>query len=114
MDLSGIYAGYMAAAGGQGMALFVFNSGVIAGADMGGVQFDGSYRTNDDGTFTGTVDVKIPAGVTVIQGVTAPPAGLQYQVPLSMPADFISQPYFELTTPLGRVNVRLQKLRDLP
>lgn len=86
----------------------------MAGADMGGVLFDGTYSAAEDGGFVGSVKVKVPAGVTVIQGVTAPPAGLTYEVPLRMPANFLSEPYFEITTPLGKVNARLQKMRDIP
>lgn len=112
MSLDGFYAGYMTAAGGSGVALFILKDGILVGADMGGVQFDGSYSPGMDGDFTGTVTVKVPAGVTVIQGVTAPPAGLRYEVALRLPGDFATEPFIEITTPLGKVNARLQKLRD--
>ena len=112
--LDGIYAGYMAGTGGNGLALFTLMGGVLVGADMGGVIFDGAYSEDPDGGFSGSVVVKVPAGVTVIQGVTAPPQGLRYEVPLRMPTNFLAEPYFEITTPLGKINARLQKLRDLP
>ncbi len=114
MTIDGFYVGYMTAAGGNGMAIFVFKEGVLVGSDMGGVLFDGAYAQTTSGEYQGTVSVQVPGGVTVIQGVTAPPAGLRYDVPLSMPADFLNQPFIGITTPLGKVNVKLQKLRDLP
>ena len=113
MDIDGFYAGYMTAAGGSGVALFVLRQGVLVGADMGAVQFDGNYSLQDDGSYAGTVTVKVPPGVTVIQGVTAPPPGLSYEVPLKLSSTFTTDPYFEVITPLGKVNAKLQKLRGL-
>lgn len=113
MSINGFYTGYMSGVGGNGVALFVFRDGAIVGADMGGVQFDGQYTQNENGAYEGTVAVSVPPGVTVIQGVTAPPAGLRYEVPLSIPQDFVHSPYIEISTPLGAVNARLSKIRDL-
>lgn len=103
----------MTAAGGSGLALFLLRAGVLVGADLGGVQFDGTYEQDKEGVYTGSVVVRVPAGVTVIQGVTAPPAGLKYEVPLRLPANFAEEPFIEITTPLGKVNARLQKLRGV-
>lgn len=113
MSLDGFYAGYMTAVGGSGVALFVLREGTLVGADMGGVQFDGNYVLGQHGDYSGSVVVKVPAGVTVIQGVTAPPSGLSYEVALRLPENFVNEPFFEITTPLGKVNARLQKIRDM-
>jgi hypothetical protein len=113
VEVDGFYAGYMSASGGNGVALFVLRDGVLAGVDLGGVQFDGSYSKRGDGSYGGKVKVTVPAGVTIIQGVTAPPAGMTYDVDLNLPATFLTDPYFEITTPIGKVNARLQKLRGV-
>jgi hypothetical protein len=111
--IDGYYAGYMTASAGHGMALLVFDRGTIAGADLNGVQFDGSYRQVEGGAWTGQVRVKIPPGTTVIQGYTAPPQGLSYDVPVSLPGNFLDAPYIELATPLGPVAMRLVKVREV-
>lgn len=113
MELNGFYAGYMTATGGSGVALFILKDGVLVGVDVGSVQFDGTYSLQEDGTYAGNVTVKVPSGVTVIQGVTAPPSGMNYEVPLRLPSTFLTDPYFEIVTPLGKVNVKLQRLRGL-
>jgi hypothetical protein len=112
---NGIYAGFMTATtGASGMALFVLSNGVLSGADLGGVTFDGDYTVNQNGDAEGSVKVQVPEGITVIQGVTAPPGGLKYEVPILLPAQSKDYPFFLISTPLGKVNVRLQKLRALP
>lgn len=113
MNIDGFYAGYMTAAGGSGVALFILRNGVLVGADMGGVLFDGTYAADPDQGYIGSATVTVPAGVTVIQGVTAPPSGMSYTVPLKLPANFVQDPYFEIVTPLGKVNAKLQKLRGI-
>lgn len=110
--IDGYYAGYMTAAAGNGMALFVFDQGSLVGADLGGVLFDGTYRQEPSGAWVGSVRVKVPPGVTVIQGVTAPPGGLAYEVGLSLPENFLESPFLELTTPLGPVTMKLVKVRE--
>ena len=112
MSLDGFYAGYFSGYGGSGMAMFIFVDGGLTGADMAGVTFDGSYAKKGE-VLEGVVHVKVPPGVTVVQGMTAPPQGLEYDVPIAIPAEFEAQPYFELRTPLGVVNVRLVKTRDI-
>lgn len=112
MSIDGYYAGYMTGVGGSGVAIFSFRDGIIVGADMGGVLFDGDYASNATGQFIGKVTVKVPEGVTVIQGITAPPGGLEYSVDLRLSQDFLSEPFIEISTPIGKINARLQKLRD--
>lgn len=113
MSINGFYAGYMTGVGGSGVAIFAFQNGVIVGADMGGVLFDGSYAPDDEGSLVGRVVVNVPEGVTVIQGVTAPAGGLRYEVDLALSPDFLTEPYIKIKTPIGSINARLQKLRDL-
>ncbi|MEF2074346.1 hypothetical protein [Consotaella aegiceratis] len=112
-SINGFYAGFFTGSGGNGISLFILRDGLLVGADAGPVLFDGRYNANADGSYSGSVKVSIPAGVTVVQGQTAPQGGSSYEVNINLAADFLSRPYFEVQTPLGRVNVRLQKLREL-
>lgn len=112
--MNGFYAGYFAGGAGNGLAMFVIVDGKISGADMAGVSFDGDFSENKESQLAGTVSVRVPPGVTVVQGITAPAQGLKYEVPFIFPKKFDEEPFLELRTPLGNVNVRLQKVRDLP
>lgn len=112
MNINGFYTAFMSGIGGNGIAIFTFKDGIIIGADMGGVLFDGNYAPNETGQFIGKIIVKVPQGVTIIQGHTAPLGGMQYEVDLKLNPTFLSEPYFEIVTPIGNVNARLQKLRD--
>lgn len=112
--VDGIYSGYFSGEGGNGLALFVFQNGVLTGADAAGILFDGSYAEPETGGgLVGSVTVKVPANAVLVQGATAGPSGMVYTVELAMPADFVEQPYLLVTTPLGPVNVKLVKLRGL-
>jgi hypothetical protein len=111
--IDGIYAAYMTGSDGQGFGMFVFLGGVLSGADPLGVRFDGDYAEASDGSVTGTVTVTVPPDGTVIQGVSTGSSSMTYQVPLSLGADFATVPYFSLVTPLGTVNIKLEKLKDL-
>ncbi|RKE53396.1 hypothetical protein C8J41_101397 [Sphingomonas sp. PP-CC-3G-468] len=109
----GFYSGYMSGSEGQGFALFIFADGAIAGADPLGVKFDGTYETQNDGSLAGTVTVSVPAGGTVIQGASAGPAGIKYEVVLEFSPNTFALDFVKLETPLGPVNLRLVKLREL-
>lgn len=109
----GFYATYMSASDGQGFAMFVFSNNVIVGADPLGVKFDGTYEACDDGSLVGRVTVTVPPGGTVIQGASAGPNGMTYEVPISFEAGAFSLDFVKLETPLGPVNIRMNKLRDV-
>lgn len=110
--IDGIYAGYMTGAEVNGFATFVFLKGIISGVDPLGVMFDGTYTAHAEG-YTVSVTVKIPSGGTVIQGASAGPDGISYNVQLQFSADFAEQDFIRIDTPLGAVNLRLKKIRDL-
>ncbi|MBC2777296.1 hypothetical protein [Parasphingopyxis marina] len=113
MAWEGIYAAYMTASEGQGFSMFVFMGGRIVGADPFGVVYDGSYQTQKDGNLVGQVTVTVPPGVLVIQGATPGPDGMTYQVPLNFETDALGLDYITLETPLGPVNLRMTKIREL-
>lgn len=110
--LDGIYVAYMAGAEGNGFGMFAFRQGVIAGADPIGVMFDGAYKCLSD-SYLATVTVKVPAGGTVIQGVSSGPSGITYEVEFRLPDSFEEQEFHRVETPLGPVNIRFKRLRSL-
>lgn len=112
-DWDGFYAAYMTGADSQGFGLFTFLKGHIAGADPMGVQFRGTFEEGADGSATGKVQVKVPPGGTVIQGASAGPAGMSYEVEIKLDRSDIEE-FIRIETPLGPVNVRLKKLMSPP
>lgn len=111
--LDGFYVGYMSA-DGYGVVLFVFRGSNIVGVDAGGVKFDG-YYTLDPVTksFNGKITVNAPANTNLVQGGNTGPNGLTYEVPFSMPENFLDVPFIRVDTPFGPVNMKLEKLRDI-
>jgi hypothetical protein len=110
---NGIYSAYMTAADGQGFAMLVFLDGVVSGTDAMGTLFDGSYEEDGSGTISGSIRVSIPGGGTVIQGASAGPAGILYDVPIRVSLKDLEADFIPISTPLGPVNLRLEKIREL-
>jgi len=101
---------------GSGFGVLVFQAGVIAGADVAGAVFDGTYTEK---LATYVVDFQVtmnaPAGITPVQ------TGVPIAVPISLPIngsllknEIDSDVPTLLETPLGPVNVLFKKIRDLP
>lgn len=90
--------------------MFVFVEGRIVGVDPLGVRFDGDYKLQADGSVKANINVSVPPDGVVVQGASAGPAGLTYQVSVQLDQS-IHEKFFALPTPLGPVNVRLEKLR---
>jgi hypothetical protein len=112
VSVDGIYSAYLTGIAGSGIAMITLKNGVLVGADVSGILFDGQYRNVSDG-YRGFITVSVPGGGQLIQGVTAPPQGLNYEVPIHFPPDFLERPFITITTPYGAVNCRLVKLRSL-
>lgn len=111
-EIDGIYVGFMTGAEGSGFTMFVFLKGVIYGSDPLGVLFDGTYQRNEAGYFA-DVQVTVPGGGAVIQGASAGPSGMTYNVQFELPQDFETRDFVRVETPLGAVNLKLRKTRDL-
>jgi hypothetical protein len=113
-ELNGFYAGFMSGSADQGLAVFVFRNGIIVGADFAGTTFDGSIREKSaDGGLTCSMRVSLPPNGTTVQGIETGPNGTSYEIEFVLPADFEQRPFFNVATPLGSVNVKLQKVREL-
>lgn len=112
-ELNGFYAGFFTGTEDSGLAMFVFHDGKIVGADFAGVLFDGKITTLTDDEYLGRVAVKAPPDSNLIQGVNTGPTGVTYEVDIALPLDFVQRPYVIINTPLGPVNVRFEKIREL-
>ena len=111
--MDGFYQAFLTGNAGSSVAIFVIRSGVIVGVDASGMSYDGSIEAKADNTgFICKVVYVIPAGVALITG--ASPLAEPQRVPLTfeLNSNFDGQVTM-VVTPLGPVNVRFVKVRDL-
>ncbi len=111
--IEGIYAAYFAGAGGNGMGMFVFLNGVIAGADISGLNFEGNYEATDDGFIVGTVNYEMPPNSASVTGAVAKDRPIAISVPIKLPQDIDPDETYRLETPIGPLSARFKKLRAL-
>jgi hypothetical protein len=112
--MNGIYVAYMTGRAGTSVLMLVISGGMIVGADVGGIQYDFAIKENPDGSGYHCSGVYVvPAGTILITG--APPAVGPQRIVMEfdLPKDFGAGPVVPIETPLGPVNARFQKLRDL-
>lgn len=110
--MQGFYRMAFTGTAGSGFGVIVFHAGTIAGADVAGAIFDGTYTEN---AVTAQIDFSMtmnaPAGITPVQ------TGVPLAAPLSLPingslsvSDLDSNVPTLLQTPLGPVNVLFKKI----
>jgi|ERR1700730_2267520 len=101
---------------GSGFGVLVFHKGMIAGADVAGATFDGSYTENPTAKqLDFQVTMNAPAGITPVQ------TGIPIAAPMILPIngsiledDIADEKPTLLQTPLGPVNIVFKKIRDFP
>ncbi|WP_398469749.1 hypothetical protein [Tardiphaga sp.] len=108
-----LYVAYLTGVAGQSIGLFYIGGGVLAGVDVATMQYSGSYTTNPDGSLEGVVEYVLPAGVSLITGAPAGVAPTRISTSLKFPADFADGRVITIETPLGPVNAKFEKLKDI-
>lgn len=107
-SVEGIYTAYLTGAAGQGMAMFVFTDGKIAGADIAGLTFAGSYQIKDS-RLIGEVRYRMPAGSLSITGASFEQGSDNIVVPLSLPEQIDPNETYRVNTPIGPLNAKFVK-----
>lgn len=108
-----LYCTYLTGMAGQSVGLFYIGDGIVAGIDIATMQYNGAYTIADDGSLEGAIEYTIPGGTAVITGTT-PLTSTKITTPLKLPAGFDDGRVVAIQTPLGPVNARFEKVRDLP
>lgn len=106
-----LYAGYFTGAAGSGLGLFLIGDGILAGADAGGVKYDGALAANLDGSLEGMIKYTVRPDVAMVTGtqVTQPS---EVTVPLRIPAGALQGEIVLIETPFGPVNARFELIRE--
>jgi hypothetical protein len=112
-SIDGFYTAYFTGRESHGFALLAFHKGRIVGADPVGAKFDGVYQVSENGDIEARVTVLLPPGAVTVQGATAGPDGIAYQVSMALPENFVSQDAIRIETPLGPVNTKFTLMREL-
>lgn len=109
-----LYVAYFTGAAGSALGLFYIGDGVIAGADAGGLKYDGTLTERADGSFEGVVQFEVPPGTPLITGLAAS-APQKIAASVALPKGFDDGKTVTLIhTPAGPVNARFERLRELP
>lgn len=109
-----LYVAYFSGIAGQSLGLFYIGDGLLVGIDAGTVQYDGSYATEADGTMRGMVEYVLPAGTASITGAPSGAIPARASVNLTLPPNFADGQVITIETPLGPVNARFEKIKDIP
>lgn len=99
---------------GSGFGILVLHDGSIAGADVAGGVYEGTYIQNpSQEQIQVNITLTIPAGTKPVQ------TGVPLAVPINFPikvtlirSDITENKPVLLETPLGPVNLLLKKIRD--
>jgi hypothetical protein len=113
ISIEGFYTAYLSGEQGRGLAMFIFENGLIVGADAFGVMFDGKYYDTETTSISVSLTVKTPPNVFMINGGTSGPHGEENQIKFDLTEDFASRDFIRLEGPRGPVNVKLVKNRNL-
>ncbi len=108
-----LYAAYFTGAASVNMGLFLIGDGLIVGADMGGLKYDGTLAMAADGSLHGIVNFFLSPGQRLITGAVAE-GSEEFAISVELPPNFASGAIVEINTPAGRVNARFEFLRDVP
>lgn len=111
-EFDGFYAIYYHGQAGPGLGQIQLVNGKIIGSDVTGGVWDGSFAINAVDQFISCeVTIKLPQNVPLattglpVQGAEA--TNMRFKLPL----DFASRAFVPLELPIGKVNVRFQKVR---
>ncbi len=111
-DFDGFYAIYYQGAASPGLAQIQLNNGKITGADATGGLWDGEFAVDFvGGNISCEISVRLPAGARLATTGRPPEANEAANMKFILPIDFASRPFIALELPIGKLNVRFQKLR---
>lgn len=111
--MDGFYAAYVTGRAGTSIVLFVIRGDSIVGVDVGAMKYDGKLELLPAGGFKCSIVYVIPPGVPLITGAPSPNTPQRIPVEFNLPANFAAGGIVPIVTPLGPVNVRFEKIRDL-
>jgi hypothetical protein len=113
--VEGFYAMYYTGEHGSGSGLLAFVAGNVVGVDVVGGRLDGSYTVDEAAhKLTGVIRMNVPANALLVTGQQPRAQPYTIDLPVSVPSDLGAGKPIRLNLPIGPLNIRFDKLRDLP
>jgi len=113
-SIDGFYMAYLSGPNGNGIMMLVILNGTIVGSDPFAVIVDGTYcLATDKLHYEAKLVVTAPPDTLLVHGVNTGADGLSYEMNVALPLDPAAQDYITIETPLGKLNVRFKKLREI-
>jgi hypothetical protein len=113
--IDGIYSIAFTGRAGSGFGMLALFNSIVAGADIAGAVYDGTYLEN---TTAGCIDFDVkmmaPAGLAPVQTGEPLTSPMELPIAVSLPADLGGEQPVLVRTQLGPVNMVFRKIRDLP
>lgn len=110
--MDGFYVTYVAARAGTAIILWVIRGTIMVGVDAGGLKYDGELQVTPTG-FHCSIVYLIPAGASLITGTPVIAESQRIPLEFDLPKDFANGQVVSILTPLGPVNAKFEKLRNL-
>jgi hypothetical protein len=110
--MAGLYSIQYSGQTGVGAGALYVGNGVIAGFDMYGGRYQGTYKDNGD-YINGSINLSLPGGGVLVTGDQLP-AGASIQIPVEWPADLGNGTPMQLKVGERTVQVVLVKKADVP
>jgi hypothetical protein len=111
MQFEGFYSFVYRGHQDWGCGMLVLQSGIVIGADAGGVQYDGRYSPTSTGMIELDLTLHVPPGVALVQGIPAKAAAYDFPIRAVVPAQLGSEHMITIPTAAGNVNVAFRKVR---
>jgi hypothetical protein len=112
--MDGFYVAYMTGRVGTSLLMIVISQGTIVGADIGGINYDGTIAPKADGSgYNCSVVYVVQPGTALITGAPAPTEPQRIPVQFDLPNNFADGQIITIETPLGPLNAKFQKIRGL-
>lgn len=112
--MNGFYSGYFTGAAGVSIGMFIFQNGIISGADAGGGQYDGTYSNSAESNFIeGIIRFTLPIGHHSIMGKIASTEPIIIDVQIKLPTKINKDEIHLIQTPLGNINAKFNKIKEI-
>jgi hypothetical protein len=112
--MEGFYSVVYSGSGGMGFGMLVLSRGIVVGANIHSVTFDGRYQVNEaTNALEARITTSAPAGVPLPQGIPAQRKAYSFTAEVTLPVDIGKEKPVNITTPFGTITALFKRIRNL-
>ncbi len=108
-----LYSVFVTGSAGSNIVLLYVDDKVVGGIDAGTGQYRGTAVRLPDGGLRGTVQLTVKPGQPLLTGGVAPEGMPAIPIQFDLPPNFDDARTILITTPIGPVNARFEKLMEI-